>query len=686
MTGKPLWDWDGPFGGLPPYDRASPDALRRDIALALVEWEQAVGKIADDPGKPTFFNTIEPLEAAFAKLRLVLGLFSVVAATSASAEMEQLESEYSAIHDTLDGKLAERENLWRRVERIHRSQGATLDKFQSRALANYRRRLIGHGALLAPADRSALSDLNARIAAASSAFMRNLAADESERCTVFQHEGELDGMDGGFRSAAAGLAEARGYPGAWAIANVRQVALQFLAKAHNRASRERVWREWTSRGENDGPHDNRPLMAEILRLRGQKARLMGFPNYAVMQLEDRMARTPETALDVLHRTWQNVKANTEDHFHSLQSISESDGLNEDVMPWDYYYYAEMERNTRFGLDAADVKKYLTLDSVIAAALDAAARLHNIDFSPIPDAPTLSPTIRPYLVSRGSDPVGLVYIDVVARENKRRGSWQSQVRPASSFDGQVLPVCTVVTSVEPAPPGEPVCMNWESANVIFHEFGHALHMLLAETRYPAAGSETVAWDMVELPALLNEQWLLDRALLRKHMRHAQTGEPIPIDMIEGVEAVARHERVFSTRASFLLGAIADLRLHMSADGRELDAVAVENEVRKDLGIPAGVDAILRMPQFVHVFALGQYASSVYVYLWGDVLAADVAEQFKQSDGGLYDPVIADRWRRTVLCVGSSVPADQAFRAFMGRDPDPGALMRRFEVASLSCGAA
>jgi peptidyl-dipeptidase Dcp len=287
-------------------------------------------------------------------------------------------------------------------------------------------------------------------------------------------------------------------------------------------------------------------------------------------------------------------------------------------------------------------------------------------------------VRVYAVSRANEPVGVLYFDLFNRPGRMHGSYQQQYRVAERFRGRVLPVSSVNSSFPPPAPGEPVLLPWEYANVFFHEFGHALHMLLNGASYPSLGSERVAWDFVELPALLNERWLQDRELLRRFARHHATGEPIPEPLLDRLEAALRFDRIFSVNLDYLAPAIVDLRLHLLADGREgreIDALRVEQETLAELGMPEAWDLIMRVTSSVHGFG-GGYGAGVYVYLWADLMAADVAEAFEQSPGGLYDHDTSKRWRESILSVGHGVPAGEAFRRFRGRDPEPGPLLRRF----------
>jgi peptidyl-dipeptidase Dcp len=340
------------------------------------------------------------------------------------------------------------------------------------------------------------------------------------------------------------------------------------------------------------------------------------------------------------------------------------------------YYAEQLRRTQFGLDAEAVKPYLTVDNVLAALFDQAKQLHNLDFAPLPAAPVLHPDVRAYEVSRDGSAVGVMYFDLVWREGKMRGSWQYEVRTHESFRGEVLPISNVCSGLMPARDGEPVVMGWEYANVLFHEFGHGLHMLMSRAAYPSLGPCTVPWDFIEVPSLLNEHWLNDRALIRRHFRHWQTGEAMPEALIDAIEAGKKFDRVFSVNLDYLAPALTDLRLHQLADGRVIDPVEVEAEILAELEMPAAMDPMMTVTNAYHTWT-ESYAAGLYVYLWADVIAADIGNAFAVA--GFYDSDLAENYRQSILGSANVVPLDEAFRRFRGRDPDTDALKRRFALA-------
>jgi peptidyl-dipeptidase Dcp len=503
-------------------------------------------------------------------------------------------------------------------------------------------------------------------------------AESAEVVVRVEAESELDGLPEAMRVAAAKLAERKGHPGQWAIANARPAVWPVLQFATHRGLRRRVRDMWMNRCAYDGPFDNRPVIAEILKLRGEKARLLGYPSFAHWATAGRMAGTPDAALDQMLRTWRPVREETNRRLAELQVLADADGLDGPIEAWDWLFYMERLRRQRFGLDGNAVKPYLQLDNVLRAVMDAAGRLHGLQSRELDGLPTIHPDVRVFEVSREGDPLGVIWLDLLARDGKMRGSWQYELRAAESFRGRTIGLSNVCSSLERTGDGGPVLMGWEYANVLFHEFGHALHMIMSRARYPSLGSMAVAWDLVEVPSQLNERWLRDRELLRRYAVHVETGEPMPDAMIDAIEAAAQFDRVVSVGLEYLAPAIVDMRIHLAADGSDVDALRIEREVYAELGMPAALDAIMRLPHQYHSFT-DVYAAGLYVYLWADVMVAELLGAFAGAPGGLYDEQVARRYRDTILCVGHSVKGQEAFRNFLGRDPDPDALLRRFRLA-------
>lgn len=671
-----LATWEGPCGGLPPFDRATPAAIGWAYETAIERRREQVRFIAANPEPPNFANTIEALEDSGRELKRMECLFRVFSQTMSSDEMRSVEKRLAPLLPRLDDDIAHDDRLFARIDAVHSTAGdAGLSKEQRRLVELIRDRMRRRGAGLAREAKQRLAEINGRIAELQARFNQNLIAEQDEQAVFVQSEAELEGLNDEQRSAMAAAADAKGRPGKWAVVNTYMGVRAVLSNSPRRDLREKVWRLWTERGGNEGDRDNRPVIAEMTKLRGEKARLLGYPTYAHFATADRMAGSPETALKMMLDVWKPVVRATNRQIAELQSLADGEGADFELMPWDRLYYAEKHRRSLFGLNAEEVRQYLALDSVVEAMFWQAGRLYDLQFARLEDAPVCHPDITVWEVSRGGEPIGVLWLDLYHRPGKMRGSWQYEYRSAERFRGRVLPLSSINSGVPKPADDKPALLPWEFANVFFHEFGHALHMLCCEAAYPSTGSLAVAWDFVEVPSMLNERWLLDRELLGRFARHHETGEPMPSGLMDGIEEGIRFDRTTSTTVDLLAPSIADMRLYMLADGRDVDPVAVERDVLDELGMPAAGDLILRMPHAFHTFS-DAYAAGVYSYLWADVMAADAAEAFLEAPGGLWDRGVADRYAATILSVGASVSAEQAIRNFRGRDPDPGALLRRF----------
>ncbi len=668
--------WPGPYGGVPPVDIATPAAMEAAYRRAVEERRVRVRAIAENPAPPTFENTIVALEASGTALERIGGLFTIFSSTSSNAEIGEVAARIAPLQPQLNDEIAHNQRLFARVSAVHAGLPGSAPNAEARRLVTViydgiRRR----GAALGAADKARLSAINARLAELETRFVRNFIADEASLVVFIDNEADLDGLGETERAAAKAAAVARSRPEAWAIPIARPSVWPFLTQSRVRRLREQVWRLWVGRGANPGPNDNRPVMTEILRLRGEKARLLGFPTFAHYQTSARMMGTPDAAMALLERSWNLLLEPTRREIAALQAIADSDGADFQIQPWDSLYYAERLRQRDFNLDAEELRSYLQLDNIVDAMFWAAGRAYGLSFREIHDVPTVSPDIRVFEVSRGGEVLGVLWADLFARPGKQPSSYASEYRTATRFQGRVLPLVALHSAALHPPGGGPALIEWSRANAIFHEFGHTLHTLSNGASYPSLGSTDVAWDFVEVPSLLNERWLLDRELLHRFARHYQTGAPMPDAMIDRLVRVQNHDRVFSATLNYLGSAIVDMQLHLMADGREIDAMAAEREILAARHIPAAVDLTLYVPAAIHTFSQN-YAAAVYTYLWSDVIAADIAEAFLAAPGGLYDPDVARRYRSTILEVGDTVPPAQAFRNFRGRDPDPNALMRRF----------
>ena len=668
--------WPGPYGGVPPVDLATPELIEKAYREALDAKRREVAAIAGNPAPPTFNNTVLALERSGTALARVDALFTIFRSTASTPSIAALAARLAPLRSQLEDGIVFEPALFGRIKSVHESLPGSAPSAEARRLVEVTyRRFVHAGAALDAVAQQRLVAIHARISELQAKQSANALQEESQLAVVVRSETELAGLPPDRIAAAKAAAEARKLPGVWLIPMSRPAVWPVLTRANSRSLREEVWRKWVGRGANAGELDNRPVLDELLHLRGEKAQLLGFPSYAHWQTAERMIGTPEAAMALLERHWKSVLAVTRTELVALQKIADAEQLGITLEPWDRLYYAEKYRQKTFGFDAESIRPYLPLDRVIDVMFDAAGRVLGFEFHRIEGVPVVSPDIRVYEVRRDGAVAGVLWMDLFAREGKGPSSWAAQYRPQAGYDGHDLPLVALHSAVQRPADGGPALLEWERANVIFHEFGHALHMLSGTARYPSLGSLGAVWDFIELPSLLNERWLADRDTLRKHARHVSTDEPMPDAMIEGLERSLGFDRVFSATLPYLATALVDMRLHLLADGRSIDAVAVEREVMDEFGMPRAVDPLLHVQHAMHIFT-DEYSAGVYTYLWSDLLAADAAEAFTSSPGGLYDAEVAKRWRTEVLERGNTVPAIEAFRAFRGREPDPDALLRRF----------
>jgi peptidyl-dipeptidase Dcp len=444
----------------------------------------------------------------------------------------------------------------------------------------------------------------------------------------------------------------------------------FLTYSTRRDLREQGWRLWVSRGDNPGEHDNKPVITQILALRAERARLLGFPSHAHWVIDDNMARTPEAAMALTRKVWQAAVARAREEIADMQKVADAEHAGLQIEPWDYRFYAEKVRKAKYDLDQNEVKPYLQLDRMREAMMWAAGQLYGLTFTQVHDVPVVQPDVTVYEVTRGGAHVGLWYFDPYARDGKQSGAWMSEYRTQEAFHDVVAPIVSNNSNFVKAKGA--VLISWDDARTLFHEFGHALHGLNSAVHYPTLAGTNVKRDFVEFPSQLNEHWLTTPEVLRRFAVHYQTGEPIPAALVAKIEQAKHFNQGFAT-VEYLASAIYDLEIHTAPADTPIDPSAFEQQTMAKIGCPREIVMRHRPTHFGHIFAGDGYSAGYYAYLWADTLTADAAEAFAEA-GSFYDPAIARRLHDAIMSVGNSIPADEAFRAFRGRDVDTNALMR------------
>ncbi|MBA3324195.1 MAG: M3 family metallopeptidase, partial [Rhodobacteraceae bacterium] len=556
-----------------------------------------------------------------------------------------------------------------RVEALAARRDALgLDAEQARVLELYHRMFVRAGARLEGADRARFAEIVQRLATLGAAFSQNVRADE-KAWTMPLSPGDLEGLPPFLVDAAAQAAAERGLEG-HVVTLSRSLIVPFLQFSARRDLRETAFRAWTARGANGGATDNRAIVAETLKLREERARLLGYPSFSAFKLDREMAKTPEAVRDLLMAVWVPARARAEADAVRLEALMRAEGVNDALAPWDWRRYAAIRQREEHDLDEAEVKPYLPVDAMIAAAFDVAGRLFGLEFVAF-DTALYHGDARAWEVRRGGRHVGVFIGDYFARPSKKSGAWCSSFRGQSKFDGPETPIAVNVCNFAKAPAGRPSLLTFDDARTLFHEMGHALHVLMSDVTYPFVSGTSVARDFVELPSQLYEHWLEAPEVLSAHARHAETGAPMPGDLRDRLIAARNFDQGFAT-VEYVASALVDLDLH--AGPAPADPIAAQAATLARLGMPAAVVMRHATPHFDHVFSGDGYSSGYYSYMWSEVMDADAFAAFRET-GDVFDPGVAARLAEHILSAGGSRDAADLYVAFRGRLPGVEALLEQ-----------
>ncbi|WP_427026064.1 M3 family metallopeptidase [Aureimonas ureilytica] len=654
------------FAALQPVDFA--EGFDGAIALHAAEIEA----IAADPAPADFDNTIVAMERAGRPLGRVAALFYTLAGAHTDDGLQTVEREVSPKLSRHSSRITLNAALFARIDAVF-AQRLTLglEPEALRLLERTHAGFVRSGAKLEGAARERLADINARLAELGTAFAQNVLHDERTFARPVD-EADLEGLPGFLVSALRDAGEERGVSGP-AVTLSRSVIVPFLTFCPDAALREELFSAWTRRGEMDAAHDNRPIIAEMLRLRAEKAKLLGFESFADYKLDDTMAKTPAHVEALLTRVWEKAREAALADAQTLKDLAASSGDNAPFTAADWRYWSEKRRHAEFAIDESALKSYFTLDRMIDAAFDVAGRLFGLRFEPLPDLKAWHPDARAWRVlDADGAPRGLFVGDYFARSSKRSGAWMSALRSQHGIDGGQTPVIYNVCNFAKPAKGEPALLSVDDARTLFHEFGHALHGLLSDVTYPSLAGTAVSRDFVELPSQLFEHWLDVPAILERHALHAVTGEPLPQAEAEKLKAARTYDAGFNT-VEYTSSALVDLLLHQEGEA-PADPMAREREILDRLGMPAEMVMRHRSPHFAHIFSGDGYSAGYYSYMWSEVLDADAFEAFEER-GDPFDPETARRLRDFVYAAGNSDDPALLYERFRGRGPDPDAMMRK-----------
>jgi peptidyl-dipeptidase Dcp len=656
-----------PFG-VPPLDRVKPEHFPPAFEAALAQHRAEIDAIAGETAAPAFENTVAALERSGRLLSRVSSVFYVLTGAHTNEAIQAIERDMAPRLARHWNEIHLNARLFVRLDAVHKQPG-NLTAEQARVLERYHALFRRAGAGLEPAAKQRLKEIAERLASLGTRFGQNVLADEQSYVMPLT-EDELAGLPDFARAAARGAAQERGMNGVYAVTLSRSSVEPFLQFSSRRALREKAFRAWIARGDNDNATDNAPVIAEMTALRDERARLLGYPSFADYKLDDTMAKTPAAVTGLLDAVWEPARRRVSQERDALQEMVAAEGGNFALAPWDWRYFAEKLRKARYDLDESEIKPYLPLEGIIEAAFYTANRLFGLAFAERRDVPVYHADVRVWDVTAGGKHVGVFFGDYFARPSKRSGAWMTGLRDQEKLDGEVRPLVLNVMNFNKGADGEPTLLSFDDARTLFHEFGHALHGLMSDVTYPMISGTGVLQDFVELPSQLYEHWLDRPEILERFARHYKTGAPMPKALMDRLLKSRTFNQGYLT-TEYLGSSYADLDFHR---GGAKDAHQVEAETRARMQMPEEVVLRHRPPHFQHIFSSDHYAAGYYSYLWSEVLDADAFNAFEET-GDVFDPAVAQRLKDHIYAAGGACDPSEAYRAFRGRMPSVDPLLKK-----------
>ena len=666
--------WTGPFDGVPAFDKMTVADVKPAMEEAMKLNLEEIDAIANNTEAPTFENTIVAMESSGKALDRVFTYYGIMSSNTSTPEFRDVQTELAPKLSDFRSKITQNEKLFQRIKAVYdASQITPLEPQAQRVVDLTYKSFEMNGANLDAEKKKRYAEINKELSSLYTKFSNNVLHDE-ENYVTYLNEDQLDGLSDGFVKSAAKIAKDKGQEGKYAITNTRSSMDPFLTYSTNRELRKQVWENYYSRGDNGDEYDNNTLIADILKLRKERVGLMGYDNYAEWRLQDRMAKTPENAMDLMLNVWPAATARVKEEVADMQAVANELGDNITIEPWDYRYYAEKVRKKKYDLDSDEVKQYLQLDKLTEAMFFTAGELFNYKFTPVEkgSVPVFHDDVNVWEVTDkdSGKHIGLWYLDPYAREGKRSGAWATTYRSSDSFEGEKNVLASNNSNFVKPAPGEAVLVSWDDATTFFHEFGHALHFFSADVKYPTLNGGVR--DYTEFQSQLLERWLSTDKVINQFLVHYKTGEPIPKTLVEKIKKASTFNQGFGT-TEYLASALIDMKLHL-ADPTNIDIDKFERETLDELGMPKELPMRHRTPHFGHVFSGEGYATAYYGYMWADVLTSDASEAFAEAPGGFYDKAVADKLVKYLFAPRNAMDPAEAFRKFRGRDANIEALMK------------
>jgi peptidyl-dipeptidase Dcp len=676
MSSNPLLDtWATPYG-LPPFALLRAEHFQPAFVAALTEHRSEIDALAAATDAPTFDNTLLPFDGSGRMLSRVRDVFFNLTAAETSPALQKVELEIAPLLAGHNSAIYMNAALFARIDAIYsRADSLALSQEQRRLLDRVHLDFVRAGANLGDAAKARYAQVVAKLAELTTQFSQNVLADEAAFSLLLKSEADLAGLPPFLRDATKAAAAARGITDAHAITLSRSLLMPFLTFSERRDLREAALKAWLARGEHAGASDNRPVALQILKLRLEQANLHGYKTFADYQLVDRMASVPSAVQDLLGQVWEPAKARAAAELDAIKATALATGHTHAIAQWDWRFFAEKVRQTRYQLDDAETKPYFELNAMMGAMFDCAGKLFGLSFEEKFGVPMYHPDVRTFEVTSASGaPVGVFLSDNFARASKSGGAWMSVYRSQSRMNGaNVLPIIANHNNFAKAPAGEATLLSLDDVRTLFHEFGHGLHGLLSNVTFERLSGTNVLQDYVELPSQLFEHWALESVVLDKHARHYKTGATMPVDLRERIEAARLFNKGYDT-VQYTSSALVDMAAHALTNYDDFDAVAFEAEELARLGMPSAIPMNHRLTHFRHLFAGDSYAAGYYVYMWAEVLDADAFDAFVEA-GDPFDVTTAERLHRYVYSAGNTIEPRDGYAAFRGRAATVEPMLRK-----------
>ena len=669
-----LQEWKGPYQGLPAFDKMNVSDIKEAVETGMVLGLEDIAAITNNTESPTFDNTIVPLEASADKLNHVFTYYGIMSSNMSSPEFRDIQGELAPKLSDYRSKISQNKKLFQRVKAVYdASQKTPLPADKQRVVNLTYKGFEMNGANLSEDKKKRYAAINKELSSLYTDFSNNVLHDE-ENYVTYLNKNQLGGLSESFIKSAAKIATDKGQNNSYAITNSRSSMDPFLTYSTERELRKIVWTNYYSRGDNADDYDNNAIIAKILKLRKERVGLMGYDNYAQWRLQDRMAKTPENAMNLMMAVWPAAIARVHEEVADMQAVANANNDELTIEPWDYRFYAEKVRQKKYDLDSDEVKQYLQLDKLTEAMFYVAGRLFNYEFTAIETGtvPVFHDDVKVWEVTDigTGKHIGLWYLDPYAREGKRSGAWATTYRSYTSYKGETNVLASNNSNFVKPAPGESVLVSWDDANTFFHEFGHALHFFSSNVKYPTLNSGVR--DYTEFQSQLLERWLSTDEVINQFLVHHETGKPIPAALVEKIKKASTFNQGFGT-TEYLASALIDMKLHL-ADPTNIDIDKFERETLAALEMPNELPMRHRTPHFGHVFSGEGYATAYYGYMWADVLTSDASEAFKEAPNGFYDKTVADKLVTYLFAPRNAMDPAEAYRLFRGRDAKIEALMK------------